>query len=357
VGQPSDCPTLGATINTPSPPHLLFIVLSSDLLAPTQNQFFFDALGAPSTRKSNEVIAISDEPLNMAPPPAPGVWCPAVTFYEPSTGKLDLDAQKKYFSYLAKSGLTGLVILGSNAEAFLLTRDERIALMKAAREAVGPEYPLMIGVSGFSVAQVLENIGDAVAAGANYGLLLPASYYGPATSKEVVLGFYNEVAQSSDLPIVIYNFPGICNGVDLDSNTITELAQRNPGKIVGVKLTCGSVAKITRLAAELPRSAGCVSAFSNIFPKVISRVYKLYTSGKTQEALDLHRKAALAETPIKSGIASTKYAVSQYSAAAAGIENAEEKLKPRRPYLPVGDNVKANVKDRMGALAHIEGSL
>jgi 4-hydroxy-2-oxoglutarate aldolase len=235
----------------------------------------------------------------------------------------------------------------------------------------------MIGVSGFSVAQVLENIGDAVAAGANYGLLLPASYYGPATSKEVVLGFYNEVAQSSDLPIVIYNFPGVCNGVDLDSNTITELAQRNPGKIVGVKLTCGSVAKITRLAAELPSdsfstyagqadflvgglavgSAGCVSAFSNIFPKVISRVYKLYTSGKTEEALDLHRKAALAETPIKSGIASTKYAVSQYSAAAAGIENAEEKLKPRRPYLPVGDNVKANVKDRMGALAHIEGSL
>jgi 4-hydroxy-2-oxoglutarate aldolase len=312
-----------------------------------------------------------------APPPAPGVWCPAVTFYDPLTGELDLDAQKKYFSYLSRSGLTGLVILGSNAEAFLLTRNERIALMKAAREAVGPDYPLMMGVSGFSVAQVLENIGDAVAAGANYGLLLPASYYGAATSKEVVLGFYNEVAQSSDLPIVIYNFPGICNGVDLDSNTIAELAQQNPGKIVGVKLTCGSVAKITRLAAELPSdsfstyagqadflvgglavgSAGCVSAFSNIFPKVISKVYELYTTGKTQDALELHRKAALAETPIKSGIASTKYAVSQYSAVAAGVENAEEKLKPRRPYVPVSDSVKANVKDKMGALADIERSL
>jgi 4-hydroxy-2-oxoglutarate aldolase len=185
------------------------------------------------------------------------------------------------------------------------------------------------------------------------------------------------VAQSSDLPIVIYNFPGICNGVDLDSNTIAELAQQNPGKIVGVKLTCGSVAKITRLAAELPSdsfstyagqadflvgglavgSAGCVSAFSNIFPKVISKVYELYTTGKTQDALELHQKAALAETPIKSGIASTKYAVSQYSAVAAGVENAEEKLKPRRPYVPVGDSVKANVKDKMGALADIERSL
>lgn len=313
----------------------------------------------------------------MAPPPPPGVWCPAVTFYDPSSGSLDLEAQKKYFAYLSKSGLTGLVILGSNAEAFLLTRDERIALMKAARDAVGPDYPLMMGVSGFSVAQVLENIGDAVAAGANYGLLLPASYYGSATSKEVVTGFYNEVAQKSDLPIVIYNFPGICNGVDLDSNTIAELAQQNPGKIVGVKLTCGSVAKITRLAAELSSesfstyagqadflvgglavgSAGCVSAFSNIFPKTISKIYDLYTGGKTREALDLHRKAALAETPIKSGIASTKYAVSQYSAVAAGIDQAEEKLKPRKPYLPVGEAVKTNVRSKMDALSEIERSL
>jgi 4-hydroxy-2-oxoglutarate aldolase len=313
----------------------------------------------------------------MAPPPAPGVWCPAVTFYDPATGALDLDAQNQYFTYLSKSGLTGLVILGSNAEAFLLTRDERIALMKAARASVGPNYPLMMGVSGFSVAQVLENIEDAIQAGANYGLLLPASYYGAATSKEVVTGFYNEVAQKSDLPLIIYNFPGICNGVDLDSNTIAELAQRNPGRIVGVKLTCGSVAKITRLAAELSSetfstyagqadflvgglavgSAGCVSAFSNIFPKTISKVYELYTSGKTREALELHRKAALAETPIKSGIASTKYAVSQYSAVAAGVEDAEAKLMPRRPYLPVGDAVKLNVKEKMSVLAKIEQDL
>ncbi|KAL5120375.1 hypothetical protein ACEQ8H_001665 [Pleosporales sp. CAS-2024a] len=313
----------------------------------------------------------------MSPPPAPGVWCPAVTFYQPSTGALDLDAQKKYFAYLSQSGLTGLVILGSNAEAFLLTRDERVALMNAAREAVGPSYPLMMGVSGFSVAQVLENIRDAVAAGANYGLLLPASYYGPATSKEVVMGFYNEVAQKSSLPLVIYNFPGICNGVDLDSNTIAALAQQNPGKIVGVKLTCGSVAKITRLAAELPSdtfstyagqadflvgglavgSAGCVSAFSNIFPKTISKIYELHTSGQTQEALKLHQIAALAETPIKSGIASTKYAVSQYSAIAAGISDTEAKLAPRRPYLPVGEAVKTAVKDRMDALSKIEKSM
>ncbi|KAJ6263126.1 hypothetical protein Dda_1686 [Drechslerella dactyloides] len=307
--------------------------------------------------------------------PSAGVWCPAVTFFDPSTGALDIDSQETYFKYLSTSGLTGLIVLGSNAEAFLLTREERITLMKAARKAVGPDYPLICGVSGFSVVQTLEYISDAVDAGADFGLLLPAAYYGAAaTTKDVVKGFYDEVAQKSELPIVIYNFPGICNGVDLDSDTIAAIAKSNPGKIVGVKLTCGSVAKITRLTAQLSSevfstfggqsdfligglavgSAGCVAAFSNVFPKTISRIYELYTGGKVSEALELHRKAALAEPPIKSGIASTKYAVSQYSAKDAGIENAEEKLKPRKPYLPVNSSVKDTVRMAMDDLAKIE---
>ena len=247
--------------------------------------------------------------------------------------------------------------------------------MRTARSAVGPKYPLIMGISGFSVAQVLENITVAMACGANYGLLLPAAYYGSAaTSKEVVLGFYDEVARKSDLPIIIYNFPGLCNGVDMDSNMIAELAKRHDGKIVGVKLTCGSVAKITRLCAELPSdkfsvfagqadwlvaglavgSAGCVSAFSNVFPGVCSEIYKLYVEGKREEALELQRKAALAESPIKAGIAPTKYAVSVYSAKEAGIEEAESKLMPRRPYLPVGEEMKAGVRRAMDGLVEIE---
>lgn len=63
----------------------------------------------------------------MAPStvPPPGVWCPAVTMFDPDTDTLDLQNQAKYYSYLSTSGLAGLVILGTNAEAFLLTREER----------------------------------------------------------------------------------------------------------------------------------------------------------------------------------------------------------------------------------------
>ena len=95
--------------------------------------------------------------------PAPGVWAPAITFFDPSTDELDLASQAKYYTYLSEH-LTGLVILGTNAETFLLTREERQTLLKTARDAVGPDYPIMAGVGGHSTKQVLEYINDAAAA-------------------------------------------------------------------------------------------------------------------------------------------------------------------------------------------------
>ncbi|KAF3769210.1 aldolase [Cryphonectria parasitica EP155] len=311
----------------------------------------------------------------MAPSKVPpsGVWCPAVTMFDPETDTLDLESQAKYYAYLSKSGLAGLVILGTNAEAFLLTREERKALIATARSACGPDFPIMAGVGAHSTKQVLEFIEDAAAAGANYVLCLPPGYFGKATTPAVISRFFDDVAVSSSLPIVIYNFPGVCNGVDLDSATITQLAKKH-SNIVGVKLTCGSVAKIVRLAAVLPRdqfatfggqsdfllgglasgSSGCIAAFANVFPKSLSNIYRLWEEGKTKEALELHQKAALAEQPCKSGIAATKYAAAIFSAKEAGVEDAVNKMKPRRPYLEPSDDAKKVVQQTMAEMASIE---
>lgn len=308
--------------------------------------------------------------------PPRGVWCPAVTFFNPDTDELNLEAQSRYFHYLSTTGLAGLVVLGTNAETFLLTREERKELVAACRRAVGPAFPIMAGVGGHSTRQVLEHIADAADAGANSVLLLPPAYFGPATTPQVLEAFYDDVATRSALPIVIYNFPGVCNGVDLDSAFIATMAQRH-SNIVGVKLTCGSVAKITRLAAVLPKerfavfggqsdfiigglssgSSGCIAAFANVFPKTISRIYELYQQSRMDEALDLHQKAALAEQPIKAGIAATKYAAAIHSATYAGIDNAVALLKPRRPYLEPNQSIKERVQSTMAEVARIERSL
>lgn len=89
----------------------------------------------------------------MTPPKVPqsGVWCPAVTsqfnastpgndmlgyadkahttVFNPETDTLELESQARYYSYLSRSGLTGLVILGTNAEAFLLTVRENTGIV------------------------------------------------------------------------------------------------------------------------------------------------------------------------------------------------------------------------------------
>ena len=316
--------------------------------------------------------------------PLSGVWCPAVTLFHRDTDSLDLDSQSKFFAYLSKTGLAGLVILGTNSEAFLLTREERAQLISTARAAVGPDFPLMVGVGAHSTKQTLELAQDAAAAGANYLLILPPAYFGKATNMNVVKRFFSEVAAKSPLPVVVYNFPGVCNGVDLDSETIAAIA-REPtsvhasgrSNVVGVKLTCGSVGKITRLAAAFAPenfvtfggqsdfligglaagSAGCIAAFANVFPKVTARIYTLYQKGQIEEAVELQKKAAIAEGAIKGGIASTKYAVACYSAQLAGIQDAVANLAPRHPYEEAGEDVKTGIRQVMAEVAEIEKSL
>lgn len=268
------------------------------------------------------------------------------------------------------------MILGTNAEAFLLTREERSQLIAAAREAVGPTFPLMAGVGAHSTRQTLEFVADATSAGADYVLCLPPAYFGKATTEKVVESFFKDVSEASKLPVVLYNFPGVCNGVDLSSDLIAAIARQNQN-VVGVKLTCGSVGKITRLSGTFAPSefavfggqsdflvgglaagsAGCIAAFANLCPKTVVKIYNLYEAGKFEEALGLHQKAALAESCIKSGSAATKYGVSLTSAVAAGIEGSEKLLLPRRPYEGPTAAVKAGVENALSDIIKIETAL
>lgn len=313
--------------------------------------------------------------MSVQVPPG-GVWAPTITFFDHATDTIDTESQAKYYKYLSQSGLAGLVVLGTNSETFLLTREERKTLLEVAREACGPSYPIMAGVSGHSNKQVLEFISDAADAGADYALILPPAYFGKQTTPAVISNFFDDVAPKSSLPIVIYNFPAVCNGIDLDSATISSLAKKH-ANIVGVKLTCGAVAKITRLAAEFPPerfstfggqsdfligglaggSVGTIAGFANVFPKTIVRIYELYQEGKIQEAMELHKKAALAEQPCKTGIASVKYAAALNTAVSAGIEGALEKLKPRRPYVEPSETEKRAIESQTASLAVIERTL
>ena len=305
--------------------------------------------------------------------PEPGCYVPAITFFKPESDRIDFGSQAKYFSYFASTGLRGIVAPGTNAETFLLTREERRAFLQCARKAVPPGFPIIAGVGGHSTAQVLGYISDAYDAGANFVLLLPCAYFGKQTTPSVVRDFYAQVATVSPLPIIIYNFPGVCNGLDLDSEIIASIAKQHEN-VVGVKLTCGSVARIARLAAIFAPSrfavfggqsdfllgglavgsAGCIAAFANVFPKSVARLFDLCSAGKGKEALDLQRVLSLAESCTKAGIANTKYAAAIVTAPRAGIQNAAALLRPRRPYSEPGEEVKAKIREAMERVIPLE---
>jgi 2-keto-3-deoxy-L-rhamnonate aldolase len=139
-----------------------------------------------------------------------GVYCPVVSLYKPTRRQeIDLDASYKYFSYLIRGGVDALVLAGSTAEAVLLSSEERQQLLHVARKAALDlglqDYPLVAGISGQSTNESVTLAQAAKDAGADYGLLLPPSYWAKAVTKDVILSFYRDVADESVLPIVVYN--------------------------------------------------------------------------------------------------------------------------------------------------------
>lgn len=227
---------------------------------------------------------------------------------------------------------------------------------------------------------MLEYLDDAVQEGYKWVLVLPPAYFPGLSTPGVVEGFFREVsakAEEKGVGTVIYNFPGVCNGVDLSSAVIAKLAGENRG-VVGVKLTCGSVAKITRLAAELEKeefscfggqsdfllgglavgSAGCIAAFANVVPRVVSRVWELWREGKREEALRLHGKAALAEGAVKEGgVAAVKYAAGLLSLRRAGLEDVEGKVAMRKPYGELADDRKTRIGEALKEILEVEDGL
>lgn len=147
---------------------------------------------------------------NKAVPLPKGIYTPVLSIYESTSAQdLDLESSYLYFSYLIRGGIQGLVLAGTTAEAVLLSASEKQDLTRVARKAAldlgFPSFPLVAGISGHSTRESISLAKDAKDAGADFGLLLPPSFWSKAITKDVILGYYREVADSSPIPVVIYN--------------------------------------------------------------------------------------------------------------------------------------------------------
>lgn len=141
------------------------------------------------------------------------------------------------------------------------------------------------------------------------------------------------MAEQASLPLLIYNFPGVTSGIDISSDMVIRLGRKHPGKIVGVKLTCGNVGKLQRISTGLPResftpfggksdfflpalvagSHGVIAALANVAPKTHVQLLELYRQGDLKGAAELQAKLSDADWALsKVGVAGVKAVISHF---------------------------------------------
>jgi 4-hydroxy-2-oxoglutarate aldolase len=160
----------------------------------------------------NEKLPTSPFPASTNPnitktmsfqPPRYGVYTPVVTFFNEDE-TIDYDSIAQHVRRLLTSGVTGLVIHGSNGEATHLSHEERseiIHQMRATAKQVHVTPVIIAGCSANSVRETLQHIGEAHKASADYALVLPPNYWSAAMSKSVIKSFYIEVWLSLSSPL------------------------------------------------------------------------------------------------------------------------------------------------------------
>lgn len=271
-----------------------------------------------------------------------GIYAPTMTFFDPETEDLDIPTIKKHAERLVRAGLVGLVTMGSNGEAIHCTREEKIAVTQATREALDAagfkDTPIIIGATEGSVRGTVELCKQAKQVGADYALILPPSYFRGLMDEEAITNYFQSVADQSPLGLILYNYPGAVSGIDMDSDLLIKLAQHP--NIVGTKFTCGNTGKLARVAlatnAKTPQSegsgymafggicdftvqtliaggSGIIAGGANVMPKVCARVWNLYAEGKTEEAAKLQKILSKDDWVLtKAAIAGTKSAIESY---------------------------------------------
>ncbi|KAL2798111.1 putative KHG-aldolase [Aspergillus keveii] len=276
-------------------------------------------------------------------PLVPGVYVPTVAFFTENED-VDISTVERHAAYLAKTGLAGIVVQGSNGEAVHLDREERNSITAATRRALdsvgATSLPVIVGTGAPSTRETINLCKDAAASGGDYVLVLPPSYYKSLISNEALLDHFRAVADASPVPVLIYNFPGASSGLDLSSDDIIALAAHP--NIIGTKLTCGNTGKLARIAAQTGPSfltfggscdftlqtlivggAGVIAGTANLIPRACVQIQELYNAGRVEEAQKVQAVVARADWhAIKGGFVAVKSALQSYRGYG---------LQPRRP--------------------------
>ncbi len=218
-------------------------------------------------------------------------------------GEVDYEQAKKLALALLNSGSDGVLVVGTTGESPTLIRQEELRLFAEVKSAVGERGAVIAGTGSNSTTEALEATKEAERIGVD-ACLLVVPYYNKPT-QEGLYQHFKTIAQSTNLPCILYNVPSR-TVTNLSAETVIKLSQID--NIIGVKEASGNLGQISQIISNtrddflvwsgndsdtLPILAlggyGVISVASNLVGSQIKEMIDSFTGGKTDKAAEIHR--------------------------------------------------------------------
>ena len=234
-------------------------------------------------------------------------------------GALDFPALKSLIDWHVAEGTDGIVIVGTTGESPTVDVPEHCKLIESAVQFAAGRIPVIAGAGGNATREAVELTKFAARAGAQYVLSVVPYYNKP--NQEGLYRHFKAIAESSDLPVILYNVPSR-TVADLLNDTVLRLAELP--NIVGIKDATSNIERATDLMARMPRkfmvfsgnddaalayaqlgAHGVISVTANVAPRLMHEMIAAARAGDRERAiainnrlLPLHRHLFVEANPI-----------------------------------------------------------
>ena len=217
-------------------------------------------------------------------------------------GSLDLDALRRLVQFQLRAGIDFLVPCGTTGETPTLEHAEYLAVIRTVVQEVAGKVPVIAGVGGNNTRKVIDLAAEVRGLGVQ-GILSVAPYYNKPT-QEGLYQHFQAIAESTDLPIIVYNVPGRTSS-NIEPPTVARLSKIP--NIIGIKEASGSIVQQMEVLAAVPPGfrvlsgddsftfplmalggVGIISVISNEIPGEMTRLAHLLLEGKLEAARQLH---------------------------------------------------------------------
>ena len=220
-------------------------------------------------------------------------------------GSVNYEKAADLAEWLINNGSDGFVVAGSTGEAATMSAEEKLELFRVVVNRINKRVPIIAGTGSNNTADSVKMTKMAEAMGVD-GALIVGPYYNKPTQE----GFYQHfaaVAQSTGLPIIVYNVPGR-TASNISPAIVARLAA-DFENIVAIKEAAGNVAQVAELYSVLPEeftiysgddglilpfmsvgATGLISVLSNIGGGILQDVMQAYEDGRVREAAKLNAR-------------------------------------------------------------------